>query len=134
MKNPEVKKYLRIIGQGFLIWIVVFVITEVVISGGRSERNLYLIILQAIAVTSLSAYLNRKYISATIISTILRGIVLMLSFALLDYLIVNLWLEHNNLTIYRFWPSYINYVLILITPLVQTKMRDFFSVKKIKSS
>lgn len=103
--------------NGVMMWFVVFVLAEVIISGGRYEKDLYLFITLLIVTLAMlvCAWIKRK--TDGVISSIVRGFATALPFALLDYLAVNLLLEKNSYSIYKFWGYYAIYGLILIFPI-----------------
>lgn len=93
-----------------VVWIGQFILTEILASGGLSSRGYAFIIFQSIIIIVAILFLMRKKIEA-------NAYVLAASFAifyaLFDYLVINLVLEKNSLAIYKFWPTYLPYALII---------------------
>jgi hypothetical protein len=126
----EIKTMLKSALYGLIVWLIVFVLGEILISGGRSEKNIFLLILELIVIITSVIYINLKNRTQSIIVQLLRGGIITAVFALLDFLIINLLLEGNLKTIYHFWPTYLKYGLLLIAPLIQGQITGLISRKK----
>lgn len=119
------KKALRTSKQGAIIYLTYFIITEILISGGRSQYDLYLEIVSLIIIISLSAYFTIKRVPQNNIESIKKGFSNLLVFAILDFLAVNLLLESNSGLMYQYWGTLANYTAILAVPylIYQLKVR-----------
>jgi len=126
----ETKRILKSALNGLVIWLIVFVLGEILISGGRSERNIFLLILELIVIVTALIYLNLKNQNQSIINQLVRGAIMAAVFALLDFLVINLLLEGNLRTIYHFWPIYLMYGLLLVGPLIQDQITGFILRRK----
>lgn len=126
----ETKTILKSALYGLIIWVIVFVLGEILISGGRSEKNIFLLILELIVIVTSVIYVNSKNQTQPIITQLLRGVIMAVTFALLDFLIINLLLESNLKTIYHFWPTYLKYGLLLVGSLVQGQITGLILRKK----
>lgn len=129
-EKMETKTMLKSALYGFIVWFIVFVLGEILISGGRSEKNIFLLILELIAIIVSVIYINSKNQNQSIIVQLLRGGIMAAVFALLDFLVINLLLESNIKTIYHFWPTYLKYGLLLTAPLIQSQITGLISRKK----
>jgi len=107
------KKVLGPIGWAALVWLIVFVVDTVLISGGRYEKNLYLGIVSVLFtfVIWLMIVFHQRTDSRRLI---VKTIVAVLTLAVLDFLVRNLLLEKNNLVIYKFWATYAEYGAIIV--------------------
>jgi len=119
------KNALRGSKQGAIIYLVYFVITEILISGGRSQQNLYLEIVSLIIIISLSTYFAIRRFPQSDTEAIKEGFGNLLVFAFLDFLAVNLLLESNSGLLYQYWGTLANYGAILVVPylIYQLRMR-----------
>jgi hypothetical protein len=107
--------------EGLIIWAVVFVVAEIIISGGRHPGNIYLLATSLIIILFISLYSSVKRPVKDIKKSLLRGLLAALVFAILDFLVINLLLEKNNLQIYRSWQSYVQYALVFLVPVVASR-------------
>ena len=111
--------------KALFIWIIVFIISEIAISGGRYEFNPYLTAVQLVIILATSVYFisRLKTKPKTLKDTLFVGLSLAVSFAILDFLVINLVLEKNTLAIYRHWGTYAQYILLILIPLVQLLLK-----------
>jgi len=103
--------------KSLLIYLAYFILAEVVISGGRYERDIYL----WIVIFVLVVIMETSFVWSTKISNFKQAVVVGLWYAIpvivLDYLITNLLLEKNSLNIFKSWETITLYALTLIIPL-----------------
>lgn len=107
---------LSYLSKSALIYLVYFLLFEIVVSGGRYERDPYVFSLTLIFVL-ITQYLliNKKKISK-MKTAILEGIYLVLPIIALDFLIVNVLMLENYLGVFTRWESIATYLLIIILP------------------
>jgi len=119
-RRPLVSKILKGAYQGLLVYVVIFIISEILISGGKSEQNPYFVAVIAIFMIALQFILikNEDYTDPK--STITSAVSVTLTIAILDYLIVNLAFEKNNYQIYKYWPFYFTYLTTLALPFIRS--------------
>jgi len=111
VKNLLGKSY-----EGAVIFLVYFIISEILISGGLYANNIYLEIVTLIIVISLTAFFLAKKLPGDRISAIKRGFANLTSFAILDFLLSNLLLNDNSGSIYKYWGTLTTYAVILVLP------------------
>ena len=112
------------LAPGMLCYIVLFVIAQFLFSSGKSYQNPYSIIALVIFLIASQVYFIKKENYSTWKETLVSAIVTTLLFAILDYLIVNLWLLKNNLELYKYWPYYFIYLTTLLLPVLRFKWDD----------
>ncbi len=117
------KRILRGSAQGAIIYLIYFIITEILISGGRSQQNIYLEIISLIIIISLSTYFVMRRFPQSDTGAIKEGFSNLLVFAILDFLAVNLMLESNSGILYQYWGTLTNYATILIIPYLIYRLR-----------
>ena len=118
--KPIVSSILKNAYWGLLIFLILFVIGQIVISGGKSERDPYFVILMVIFLIAGQVFIISRDYYSSIKTTLPSAVTITVVIALLDFLIVNLWLEKNNLAIYKYWPMYFIYLTALITPFIRS--------------
>jgi len=107
------KGFLAPVGWAALVWVIVFIIETILISGGRYEKNLYLgivSVLFTLVIWLMIVFRQKADFSGLIFKTIVAVAVL----AVLDFLVKNLLLDKNNLAIYKFWATYADYGAIIV--------------------
>jgi hypothetical protein len=119
--QPIVKQVAKNSLLALYCYLIVFVIDQILISGGMSEFNPYFIIASGIFLISVQIILIRNKFYSDLKSTIISAVTFLIVFALLDYLIINLWLEKNNLEFYKFWPNYFSYLIVIALPFIRSK-------------
>jgi len=116
--------------EGLEIWIVNFVLLEIIISGGRNEKNLYVFILSIGIAFFIILFVNLKKKVDTLKTAIFRGVSAVIAYALMDYLVINLILEKNSYGIYRSWGYFATYATILLLPAIIKLVSNFMSSRK----
>ncbi len=121
LQRERTTKILNSAKRALLIWIAVFLISEIAISGGRYEFNFYLTVIQLIIILTILIYFisRSKTKPKSFKDALFVGLSLAISFAVLDFLIINLLLEKNSLLIYKNWGTYAQYALLIIVPMAQ---------------
>ena len=118
-KKPVISKILSSAYMGLLCYAVIFILSEILVSGGKSEHNPYFIAVIAIfLIASQILFIPKKVYSETK-QTIISALSVTLTIAILDYLIVNLALEKNSLELYKYWPYYFLYLTTLALPFIR---------------
>jgi len=115
-KLKAIWPYLGIAKEGLIVWLAVFIIAEVVISGGLYERGIYLGILSLLVLLIVNLIINFPRPSTAWPAAVWRGAIAAVTFALLDYLVVNLALQGNTFILYKFWASWAAYGLMIGVP------------------
>lgn len=115
-KFKKVWPYLRIVKEGLIVWLAVFIVSEVVISGGLYERGIYLGILSLLVLLIANLSINLRRLSPNWSAGLWRGGIAAVTFALLDYLVINLALEGNSYIGYKFWATWVAYGLMILIP------------------
>ena len=122
-RSEKLKPLINAKCETIVIWVIVFVINEVIISGGRHSQNYYLFSFNIFALLMLFGYANIRRASGQINEALKRAGVAVLVFAVLDFLIINLLLEKNNLSIYKAWQTYVAYAAIILTTLAISRFK-----------
>jgi hypothetical protein len=130
-KVNNLKRLFKNSYEGFWIYLVYFIVSEIIISGGRFEKDIYLEIVELIIVLSLSAYFLMRKPPATDTDAVRRGFMNLVVFVLLDFLAINLLLDQNSGMVYKYWGTLANYALVLAMPYLfyQIKSGRFFARK-----
>jgi len=131
-QKPLVKDIASSALPGLYCYAVIFVIGEILISGGKSDRNPYTIIVLAIFLIAAQIVFIKREKYSSYKKTLLSAITVTLVFAILDYLIVNLFLMKNNYEIYKYWPNYFIYLATLALPFIRSN-KDKINTNKIGS-
>jgi hypothetical protein len=125
IKEVSSKPIVKQIGKNALLafycYLIVFILDQILISGGMSEINVYFIIASCLFLIASQILLIRNKFYTDMKSTIISAATFLLVFALLDYLVINLWLENNNLELYKFWPMYFSYLIVAGMPFIRSK-------------
>ncbi|MFH1855400.1 MAG: hypothetical protein ABH810_03290 [bacterium] len=131
-QRPLIKSIASSALPGLYCYAVIFILGEILMSGGKSDRNPYTIIALVIfLIASQIVFIKReKYSSYKEI--LLSAITVTLVFAILDYLIVNLFLMKNNYEIYKYWPNYFIYLTTLALPYIRSSS-DKIKADKVRS-
>jgi apolipoprotein N-acyltransferase len=108
-KLPENEIFIAVCYAG-LVWLVNYIFSEIVISGGIYERSPYLILLNAIIVFTLIQYIPRKS-PGTTQKRIKMAIVYFITFIVLDYLLIFWLLEKQQLSYFQFWGTWVVYAV-----------------------
>jgi len=110
------KKVLTPVSKSLLIYLAYFILAEIVISGGRYERDIYL----WIVIFVLVIMMETSFVWSAKISNFRQAVITGLWYAIpivaLDYLITNLLLEKNSLSIFKSWETITLYALTLVIP------------------
>lgn len=115
------KKYLgffKPLGGLGLSYIAFFILNEIVISGGKYEGDAYTIALNIVIIAIVLWIFRERYYHKPVISRFLEGLFYAVTFAVLDYLLVNLLLYNNNLSIYKVYYHYVYYGILLVIPII----------------
>lgn len=129
----KVKNVLPFAAEGAIFWVVSFIISEILISGGRYEKNAYVGILNLIFAVALILMFNLKKPVSNLIATVYRGGFALITYAILDYLVVAWLLEKNSFAMYRFWGLIATYATILALPAIIYLTKNYLSSRKVKS-
>ena len=109
-------KILAPVSKSLLIYLAYFILAEIIISGGRYERDIYL----WVVIFVLTLIMETSFVWPQKISDFKQAIITGLWYAVpiivLDYLIVNLLLEKNSLSIFKNWETITLYALTLAIP------------------
>ena len=127
LKSGGIASY---ISEGLTIWIINFVVIEILISGGRYEYNLYISIVSIVIAFFITLFVNLKKPVSDIVNALSRGLSVAISYGIMDYLVVNLLLEKNSLMIYRSWGYLAVYGTILILPVLIKFVANFMDSRK----
>jgi len=120
--KPMSKQILPSVFKGAQIWLTLFIIAQILISGGKSERNFYYIIVMVILSIAFQLWLISKTRYSSIKPTLISAFAVLITFAILDYLIINLWLHKNNYALYLYWPYYFIYLSLIALPLLRSNL------------
>lgn len=101
-----------------LAYLVFFTLNEILISGGKSEQNIYLIIFNIIVILTISYFLKDRYYGKALKQRLAQGIIYSLTFAILDFLLVVLLLKKMDFSMYKSYYTYIYYGLLLLVPVL----------------
>ena len=108
--------------EAIIIWIIIFLLSEILISGGRHPFDPFLFGLNIAVIIVLFGYVNIKRPTKIILDALQRAGIAVVVYALLDFLIINLFLEKNNLAIYKTWQTYVIYAVIILIPLALSRL------------
>lgn len=106
------------LGQALTVYLIYFLVAEILISGGRYERDIYLwaVIFGLVILIELSFTLKKKIKDTR--AAILTGLWFALPIVIADYLIVNLIMEGNSFSIFHRWETITVYGVTLLLPLI----------------
>lgn len=111
-------KIVQPLSKSLIVYLIYFITAEILISGGRYERDIYLWIVifffVIIAEVKLSKTESKKFKTA-----LYSGLWFALTIIAIDYLIVNLLLQGNSFVIFKEWQTISLYAVTLLIPLVQ---------------
>ncbi len=125
--SPKAKSIFSELLPGLYSYAVVFFLGEILISGGMSEKSPYFLITIIIALIAFQiAIIRNSNYSSIRKATIAAGAYLIV-FAVLDYLIINLFFEKNNYEFYKFWPNYFVYLAVILLPFIRSKWHSLSS-------
>lgn len=119
IKKPLVSEILSNAYLGLLCWLVIFILGEIFISGGKSSQNPFFIVVMIIFLIAAQLLLIKQAKLRTLKATITSALSVSITIALLDYLIINLLFDKNNLVLYKYWPAYLIYAASLVLPFVR---------------
>jgi len=128
LNKPIVSKILSNAYLGLLCYAVIFILGEILISGGRSEYDPYFIAFEIIFLIAAQVVFIQKKNYSSSQDTIISAVSVTVTIALLDYLLVNLWLEKNSMNIYSYWPVYLVYLTALVTPFIRSNWNKLSSI------
>lgn len=106
-----------------IAWLIIFVLETIFVSGGLATTGAPFIVTELIAILVVAFFyikkmqLNQKELIISLVSIVL-------AYAILDFLVVNLFLQKNDLSIYKFWPYYLKFVLLFLVPFIWSKKPD----------
>lgn len=110
----------KIIGyklDAIYIYLIVFVLGEILISGGLYERGWIFGVVNSFFVLILALAWQYKRKLGTLKDQIIKALLMTIVYAALDFLLVDLLLEKFNNKIYTFWGTYVAYGIILLVPI-----------------
>lgn len=119
IKKPIVKAIAKNAYLGLLCYAVIFILGEILISGGKSQRNPYFIAVMVIFLLVAQLVIISKNKYSSLKSTIISAVTVTLTIAILDFLLVNFVLEKNSLALYKYWPQYLIYLTALALPFIR---------------
>ena len=116
ISSDKTGSMLALLPKALVAYLIYFIFTEIVISGGRFERDLYLwIVIFVLTVIVEGAFIMGQNIKS-LKEAILAGVPFVVVFIALDYGIVNWLLEKNSLSIFKNWETITLYALALLIP------------------
>lgn len=121
------------IGTGAITWLVVFVLTEVLISGGQYEQNLFLGIISLLAILLLGIYYNFDKKRGSWKLDLTMGIKTAIVYAILDVLVIGLLLNKTSFSYFGFWGTGGSYALLIATPVVMPILSSLIKKRKAKN-
>jgi len=124
------KKVLPYAKEGAIVWVINFIILEILISGGRYEQDTYIGVLSILFALTIMLFFSLKKPVLGLIDNIYRGASAFLTYAIIDYFVVTWVLEKNNFRLYAFWGQIATYALILVTPIVIELIRKYWLMRK----
>ncbi len=110
----KIKPFLKVV----IAYLVYFILNEILISGGRSESNIYLIIFNVIVLSTILWVFRDRYYQKDLKTRIIEGLTFAGIFALLDFLLIDVLLYKFNHSIYNHYYTYLNYGILLIIPIL----------------
>jgi membrane-associated HD superfamily phosphohydrolase len=119
----NLKKVLISAKEGFWLYISYFIISEILISGGKWERSVAVEIVSILTITSVYLLFTYNKPSSSYNEAIKRGFTNLVTFAILDFLAVNWLLDSNSGAIYKFWGTLTNYAVVLVFPYLLYKLK-----------
>ena len=125
----KVTNLVKQLSKILLAYLVFFTLNEVLISGGKSEQNVYLIIFNIIIILAILYLLKDRYYGKALKQRLLQGLMYSLTFAIFDFLLVILLLKKMDLSMYGAYYTYIYYGLLLVVPILADYIS--YSIKKI---
>jgi len=105
-----------------IIWLIANLLIGFLISQGSSESSYYIGIIYIVFILSGIYFAMRKHHFHNVKSALSYSIILLVTFALLDFLVINLLFEGNSGKIYSQWYIGLSYAVAVITPIIYTKM------------
>ena len=114
------KLILRTISYAALIWLIIFVLETILASGGLYVKGAPFIVVEMIAIlVSMLVYSKRINLGKKELITSIA--IMVLAYAILDFLVVNLLLQNNDYSIYKFWAYYLKFAVIIVIPFIRSK-------------
>jgi low temperature requirement protein LtrA len=118
--------------EGAVIYFIAFFISEVLISGGLYERGLYFGLAYNIIILAMIIFSQMKRNTLDLRAQICRSISMVVTFAILDFLLVDLLLESFNQLIYKFWGTYVAYAIVLAGPVIYLLISNYLKNKRVQ--
>lgn len=115
----------RFVAQSAIIWAIANIIIGFLISQGSSEDSAYIGIIYLILVIAGIYIALRKNHFTLYKSALAYSITCVIIFALLDYLLVNLFLQGNMFNVYREWYIATSYAIVILVPLIPFSVKIF---------
>ena len=113
-----------------IAYLVFFILNEILISGGKSQQNLYLIIFNIITIIVILWFLKDRYYGKPLKQRIIESTTYLSVFAVLDFLLVNMLLDKMSLHIYKMYYTYIYYGLLFILPITLDYIKNILPLDK----
>lgn len=113
-----------------IAYLVFFVLNEILISGGKSQQNPYLIIFNVITIIVILWFLKDSYYGKPLKQRIIESITYLIVFATLDFLLVNMLLDKMSFHIYKTYYTYVYYGLLFVPPIALDYIRNILPLDK----
>ncbi len=131
-RKPFIKEITSSTLPGLYCYAVIFILGEILISGGKSDRNVYTVIALVIFLIAAQIVFIKREQYSSYKKILLSSITVTLVLAILDYLIINLFMMKNNYEIYKYWPNYLIYLTTLVLPYIRSNSGKI-NADKVKS-
>lgn len=115
--TSKARPLLQQLGRSALVYLVYFLIFEIIVSGGRYENDPYLFAITTMTVVIVEYLLLDKKTTKKLKGAVFQGLYFAVVAAVLDLLIVNYLLLHNLLATYTTWTSIATYLIMLTLPI-----------------
>lgn len=119
-KGASSSVVMRSILFALAMWVVVSVLETILISGGLHFKGAPFTIFELIVViVAMLIYMKRMSLNKK--ETIISLATIIVAYAVFDFLLINLLLQKNDFSIYRFWAYYLKFIIIAGLPLIGSK-------------
>jgi len=119
LKKTSIWHYLLIAAA---VWLIDFVISEIIISGGLYTRSVWLVLVEILTVSFFLMIFKQTPQDAK--ERLKCSITNFITFIVLDFFAVYLLLESSNRDFFRFWGTWAIYLLVFVYPLVRLKKKS----------
>jgi len=103
-----------------IVWVIITILETILISGGLYSKGAPFIIFEMIAII-VAIYFYSKKMKLGQKELVISVISMIVTYAILDFLLVNLLLQKNDLSIYKFWAYYLKFALVLAMPFIRSR-------------